>query len=533
LFQDIAKVGEEVVAAEKTEADKRKKLEKILLPLAGNVVQVRALDKKIRKVKGDELDKLLAESVRRRILVDILQPIENFRPGDVLSQFTEKVADLNATKIEDLEAQLLLRLDNAIADKYVAAVHQGKNWEGEKRETVEKRQAVAFLLFSIAHVNKPDGTPLFSRGPERAQVVAGLYEFSIAAQAYIEALTVLEKRVITQIKGDREGDLIVGANKVERTPGFVDRYPVQVQKIRVLIGAIDQAEKRLKEIQGQQQKAQKNFEDRTQHLGEIAGQLVEERAKTAKLLEQLRLIQSSLFRAQLELATLPRSTSAWKYRFARPRVCRREVHHERQPPGQNPGFPAPGHEHVGSDLGRQHFSAIHRLGLEGASQGSGFPSPSEYDKRAAALKEAIAARDLVYPPFKPAQASLRDAEERFPQNSLWYDKELTRLKTDPNPIEVKEIKYIGGVLDLDTPGKSTGKPILDNPVAGIQKSYVSYLEDLDKIEKDSADVTKETRTWIEKAKDITFKLNGLDDAKKKVKTGCMNCWPTNPRPSPR
>lgn len=145
--------------------------------------------------------------------------------------------------------------------------------------------------------------------------------------------------------------------------------------------------------------------------------------------------------------------------------------------------------------------------------------PSEYDKRAAALKEAYRARDMVYYTVKPAQANVREAENQFPVNSLWYDKTLVRLKSDPDPIEVKDIKFTGGVLDLDTPGKAIGKPVLDNPVPLVQKSLATYKDDLKKVLKEADVITAETRTWIEKAKDITFQLNGLDDDAKRVKTG--------------
>jgi hypothetical protein len=145
--------------------------------------------------------------------------------------------------------------------------------------------------------------------------------------------------------------------------------------------------------------------------------------------------------------------------------------------------------------------------------------PSEYDKRAAALKEALRARDMVYGPVKLTQATLREAEERFPLNHLWYEKELARLQNDPDPIEVKEIEYEKGVLKLDTPGKLIGKPVLENPVPAIQKSYAMYLEDLKKLQKEADAVTADIRSWVEKTKTITFNLNGLDDDGKKVKKG--------------
>jgi hypothetical protein len=145
--------------------------------------------------------------------------------------------------------------------------------------------------------------------------------------------------------------------------------------------------------------------------------------------------------------------------------------------------------------------------------------PSEFDKRSAALKQALRARDLVYGAVKPAQVSLRDAEERFPQNNLYYRAEMKRLKSDPNAIEVMAPKYEGGVLVLDTPGRAIGKPLMDEPVPIIQKSYDEYRKDLAKLHDEADEVRKEVRTWVEKAKDITDQLNGLDAEGAKTRKG--------------
>src|SRR5271165_5160726 len=63
----------------------------------------------------------------------------------------------------------------------------------------------------------------------------------------------------------------------------------------------------------------------------------------------------------------------------------------------------------------------------------GLRVPSEYDKRAAAFKDAVRARDALMPALKPAQASLREAEARFPQNHLFYKAELARLESSTDP----------------------------------------------------------------------------------------------------
>ncbi len=148
-----------------------------------------------------------------------------------------------------------------------------------------------------------------------------------------------------------------------------------------------------------------------------------------------------------------------------------------------------------------------------------FRVPSEYDKRTAAYKEAVKARELVIYQIEPAQTALVSAMKQFPKNHLYYVDELKRLRSSPDPIEVREIKYKDGQLVLDVPAKEIGKPVLEDKVEGIQKSYDSYVADFKKINTEIDDVAKEIRKWTEEAKDITFQLNGKDDTGKVVKLG--------------
>jgi len=146
----------------------------------------------------------------------------------------------------------------------------------------------------------------------------------------------------------------------------------------------------------------------------------------------------------------------------------------------------------------------------------GLRVPSEYDKRTAAFRDAVKARDAVVPALKPAQASLREAEESFPQNHLFYKAELARLESSPDPIEVKYVKKTGPLV-LDTPGKSIGKPVLEEKVEGITKSYDAYRAELKKINEENDAEIKSIRGWTDKAQAITFILNGKDDTNKAVK----------------
>ncbi len=146
-------------------------------------------------------------------------------------------------------------------------------------------------------------------------------------------------------------------------------------------------------------------------------------------------------------------------------------------------------------------------------------TPSEYDKRAAALRESYRVVAGATPFLKKAQKNLGELEPYRAQNYLWYKQELARLQNDPNPIEVKEIKFDQGALVLDTAGKPFGRPQMGAKIEGLEKSQAAYETDLKKIHQEIANILKETSEWLEKQKDVTEKLNGPGEKGKVEKRG--------------
>src|SRR5262245_8199793 len=86
---------------------------------------------------------------------------------------------------------------------------------------------------------------------------------------------------------------------------------------------------------------------------------------------------------------------------------------------------------------------------------------SEYDKRAAAAKELEKARNLVLPTALPAHAQLREAQNIFGFNHMFYVRDLDELQKAPGDLEIKGIKYTKeGMPELDSKGRPIGKPVL-------------------------------------------------------------------------
>ncbi len=135
--------------------------------------------------------------------------------------------------------------------------------------------------------------------------------------------------------------------------------------------------------------------------------------------------------------------------------------------------------------------------------------PSEIDKRAAALSEAYKALATVLPDLKPAQTALREAEERIGPNHLFYAGEIDRLRGDPKPIQVKQVKFANGQVVLDK--IPIGQPILEKEVPEITKSLAAYLEELDKKRGEIKQVVELIHKRLAEEKELTLKLTGIKD----------------------
>jgi hypothetical protein len=317
---DIGNVAGEVAEAFKGKNDvaKRQFATALLLPLANDVYQVEKLNTKLKAAKGAELDSLLDDAVQRRLLVDILAPCEIYRPGEVSKPLIEKVADLDAFKIDQLKALLQKRFDVAIADKFDGSVHQGPDWDGEKRLSWEKRQTIGFLLLAIANLHKsdpakpgqfvllyPEQGPAGTPNLMRAQMVLGLYEFAAAAQNLPLAWYALEERLVRSIQVDREGFYIAkekdGKQVLPRNQAFIDKHADEISAIQEVMLEIKKAQERLKDLQEQNRSVKKIFEDRDEHLKAMTKRLVEARQQTARQVAELREKQKELFDAQAVL----------------------------------------------------------------------------------------------------------------------------------------------------------------------------------------------------------------------------------------
>ncbi len=324
----IRDVAKEFVTKYKDDNAKKAVIREILLPMAWSVENIRNLDDVLTgKIKINlTTDALLEETIQRRILADILVPLNLFRPAALENFSVEKVAAVTvdaqtrsakfAANVDDLYAQLGKRFEQSKAATFNADVHYGKLWldaiggegtDANKLHSVEKRQQISFLLFTVSQARIPK-----TAGPDnyvvpnamrRAEKVVGLNEFSMAALNYADMLRDLRNVVETAIQEDRDGAIAKNkAGEVLTTGGYVWRYLNLVENAKKIDFDVDFARKRYAELAAQSAQLDVEVKDRAAHYTSLQNDLVARKEATKKVLEQLQKRQQEIFQAQIVLS---------------------------------------------------------------------------------------------------------------------------------------------------------------------------------------------------------------------------------------
>lgn len=319
LAQDMDAAAAELVAAAKglDAAKKRALVAGLLLPLTYSVFQVEQLDTEVRQASPEALDGLLHEAAQRHMLADVLGPLERYRPSNIekwrkgddknkggdTNWVVERIADVQAFKLDHLKDLLRRRFDAALADRFDGELFPAE-FAQKERDSIERRSYAAFLLFTAAQARRPDGKLLNPQAAERAQRTCGLLEYAAAARYYVQALERLTERLVNAIYVDREGAAFTHpkTGKEQVTPGFVQKHAAEIRKLQDLAGMIKDRRTRLTELQGQAKAHAKLFAEREQQAEAAAKRLAAARQETKQVLEELRAMQRDYFRAQRELA---------------------------------------------------------------------------------------------------------------------------------------------------------------------------------------------------------------------------------------
>jgi hypothetical protein len=302
LPADIDAAAQEAGKDLPSDAKRQELAAKLLLPLAHTPFQIEALGKRLKAAKGADLNTLLVKGAKLKMLADLLGPLEEERPLGTKNKVLQTLADLDNPMVAD-EAQALLikRVEATRAERHDPEL-AGDDWAGKQRTSMDKRQAIAFLLYAISQLKKPDGQPLYPKGLDRTAAVVGLLETTYAADSYALALRQIQDRVTRSHEVELGGYRFADGDKIEELPEFAQKYPEEIKNIQDLRAVIANRTFRLKELQEQVERHKMQLKDRQEHYDGVSKQLLELRAETARLVKGLERLQREYFLAQRRLA---------------------------------------------------------------------------------------------------------------------------------------------------------------------------------------------------------------------------------------
>jgi hypothetical protein len=311
--EEMQRLAKSTVAAMKEAAsampanpdEQKKDIRKLLLPLAFNTVQVDKLNKRI--AESQDIKSLYTEAAIRRMAFDFLLPLESFRPGDMKDFTLEKIGDLDAIKLDDVLKRVDERIASTIKDKYDTNLQLGEGWLNQPRETIEKRLMASFTMLALAYVKTPNGVRLEPKLLDRIPLVVGQYDAAKAAMLFPGLVTAMNDRVLASIKYVRDGENVKTKDGKDdpafRIKSFADRYEDTLQQIRFVQQDTIKAKIRLKDLESDKARHEKLLTERKDTEQKILASIAEERARTQKFNNELRILQIELFGFQSRLAT--------------------------------------------------------------------------------------------------------------------------------------------------------------------------------------------------------------------------------------
>lgn len=169
--------------------------------------------------------------------------------------------------------------------------------------------------------------------------------------------------------------------------------------------------------------------------------------------------------------------------------------------------------------------------------------PSELQKRILALQQAIDAQPCAEYHLERAQRNRDSIQLVFARNHLEYVRKMEELENAKDPVAVQDLKLddatgrpalspagmtvlkTNGQPEKDKDGKDVidtsrriGKPMFQEPLPDVNKSFAVYNEDLAKVMEKILAKSKEIDDWIKKEKKLTVRMTGKRDEMGKLET---------------
>ena len=135
---------------------------------------------------------------------------------------------------------------------------------------------------------------------------------------------------------------------------------------------------------------------------------------------------------------------------------------------------------------------------------------AKIDERVAGYEKLREARANAVAWALQAADKLAKVQCGFGYNHRAYRREAKRLWEEPGTIPIFEIRKPDGTYASKfDPRKEWDRPLWDQPVPGVGKSYTQYLVDLWKKAKEIEEVSKRIGTVHDQQEKLTVRLNGV------------------------
>jgi len=147
------------------------------------------------------------------------------------------------------------------------------------------------------------------------------------------------------------------------------------------------------------------------------------------------------------------------------------------------------------------------------SKGANLLMPSEIDKREAAMRQMIRAREDQLTQIASARHKLDRIGMALGENHLEGEALLTALESADGPLEIRNVQYTdAGVVLKPALDPRVGFPALPVVVKEVKKSYAKYLDALNDLDRDVVQTQTSIKKLQSAQEELTKRLTGkLDD----------------------
>jgi hypothetical protein len=155
-----------------------------------------------------------------------------------------------------------------------------------ERDALEHRQAIAYLIFTLSQVTRPDGKPLLdSLSEKRLETIVGRKRYNHAIEMQTTAFRHIEQRRLAEIEYDLKS--------------FVERYELEIkERLPYIQAAIKRYQALLADWEKQRKDRKALLKKRQKDRDDVLARLKKERQKATQALKDLALWQQRLFLAQ-------------------------------------------------------------------------------------------------------------------------------------------------------------------------------------------------------------------------------------------